>query len=139
MGKEVLKPQFLNELEISTLPDTENIWFLVSHLAYNSSYLSETIDVPAGFVTDLASVPRVPIAYQLWGNRAHREAVIHDFLYQTHMTSKSIADKIFLEAMKVRGKPAHVRYPMYWGVVLGGKKSYSTGKERYRVLQSIDK
>ena len=38
--------------------------------------------LPTGFQSDGASVPRVPIVYSIWGDRAHREADLHDFSYR---------------------------------------------------------
>ena len=92
--------------------------------------------IPKNFVTDFASVPRVPIAYMLFGDRAHHESVPHDYIYQTHIAPKAIADKMFLEAMGARGKPWYVRYPMYQGVVIGGGSSYRSGPERFLILNS---
>lgn len=127
-----MKSEFLTDLVVKQINDTT--WALSFPLDYNSELLNDTIGVPGGFVTDFASVPRVPIAYTLFGNRAHRESVVHDFLYQTHLTSKAIADKIFLEAMKARGKPFWVRWTMYLGVRIGGGSAYRTGKERFKLL-----
>jgi hypothetical protein len=83
--------------------------------------------VPEGFQTDLGSVPRVPLIYGIWGDRAHREAVLHDYLYRYRpgfpMTRKE-ADQIFLEAMKSRGVKFEIYYPMYMGVRLGGGSSF---------------
>lgn len=92
--------------------------------------------MPAGFVTDFASVPRVPVVYTAFGDRAHRESVVHDYLYQTHLVKKGVADRIFLEAMKTRKKSLWVRLGMYWGVVLGGFSSYRSGPRRFTVLQN---
>lgn len=38
--------------------------------------------MPLNMESDLASVPRVPIIFFLWGDRAHREAYLHDFFYR---------------------------------------------------------
>lgn len=103
-------------------------------LSYESDLLGYDLIIPDGFVTDFASVPRVPIIYEAFGDKAHHESVPHDFLYQTHKTTKAIADSLFLEAMKARGKPIWIRYPMYLGVVLGGQSAYDSGPSRYLVL-----
>jgi hypothetical protein len=82
---------------------------------------------PTWFETDFASVPRLPVLWEMWGDRAHREAVLHDWLYRKDSVpcvAKEIADGIFLEAMKSTGKPWHISYPMYWGVKLGGFTAY---------------
>lgn len=118
--------EFKSELNIKLRPDSDKVYVLEQNLIYYSD-LAGLIRVPAGFQTDFASVPRVPIVYLAWGSRAHREAVIHDYLYRfdaTPTVSFSTANEVFLEAMKSRGKPFYIRYPMYLGVVLGGMLSY---------------
>lgn len=121
--------EFLTELFAENLNDT--YWRLSEPLIYKSDLLRQVVEVPAGFVTDFASVPRVPVAYLFWGGRTHREAVIHDYLYRIDSTPEvgfSIANSVFLEATKVRKKKGWIRYPMYWGVVIGGWPSYHKKK-----------
>ena len=116
--------KFLSALDGRSVDD--KLWLLLSPLHYESDILGP-IKVPLGFMTDFASVPRVPIAYMLFGDRAHHESVIHDYLYRTDSVPQatySQANDVFLEAMKVRGKDYFVRYAMYWGVVLGGWTAY---------------
>ena len=128
-----MKSEFLNELLIKpTSKDGE--WVLLEPLRYQSKIYKGTIEIPAGFVTDFASVPRVPVAYTLFGDRAHRESVIHDFLYTRHLVGKAKADRIFLEAMKVRKKSVFVRWAMYLGVMLGGGSAYKSGPDRYKTI-----
>ncbi len=117
--------EFKTELN-ARLKDDDTVWVIDSRLVYESDILG-TIIVEDGFETDFASVPRVPLFYTLFGDRAHREAVIHDYLYRIDSlpwAAKDMADDVFLEAMKVRGKGFFVRYGMYWGVVLGGWTAY---------------
>ena len=133
----MIVPEFVTPLNGTWLDDVR--FALGTPLIYRSAVATQLITAPLGFVTDFASVPRVPVAYMLFGDRAHHEAVIHDFLYQTHLTTKAVADKVFLEAMKVRGKPWYVRVPMYWGVVLGGGSAYASGPSRYTVLNGPQK
>jgi hypothetical protein len=127
----------------------DNIWIVTAPLKYWSLLLGRMIVVPtwyeiesepespedkeARFYTDFASVPRVPVFYELWGNRAHREAVLHDYLYRIDsipVVTKSQADSLFLEAMKSTGKSWYLRYPMYYGVVLAGGGAYHKRKVR---------
>lgn len=85
------------------------------------------IEIPEGFETDFASVPRVPFIYWFWGNRAHREAVLHDYLFRKDsnpLVSYSMANKVFLEAMAARDKNFAIRYPMYAGVCVGSFRSF---------------
>ena len=117
--------KFLTELDAKLIKD-DRIWKLDSPLIYESDLLG-LIEVPEGFETDLASVPRVPFVYMMWGGKAHREGVLHDYLFRIDsvpLASYSQANKVFFEAMTVRGKPDYVRYPMWLGVVLGGWTAY---------------
>ena len=117
--------KFLTELD-ARLKDDDRIWLLDSPLVYESDILG-LITVPAGFETDFASVPRVPIAYTLFGDRAHRESVVHDYLYRIDAVPPATYDQandVFLEAMECRGKSWFVRKIMYWGVCVGGFTSY---------------
>lgn len=119
MAKAEKKAYFISELEVK-LAKGDGIWELEAPLAYWSPLVGR-IQVPAGFQTDFASVPRVPIAYWLYGARAHREGVIHDYLFRKDCVgscriSFMDANKVFLEAMEARKKPFYVRWPMYAAV-----------------------
>ena len=127
-----MKSEFLTPLRLESLDD--GTWRLLEPLNYNSQIYNGTIIVSKKFTTDLASVPRLPFIYNLWGNRAHYESVLHDWLYQTYLVRKPIADKIFLEAMKVRKKPLWIREPMYLAVKFGGGSSYDSGPSRNKLL-----
>ena len=122
--------KFLTELDVRCIND--GAWELDAPLTYRSDVLIVDenlgmITVPKGFQTDFASVPRVPVFFTLFGDRAHREAVLHDYLYRTNsvpVAERAQADDVFLEAMTERGKGYFVRYAMYWGVCIGGFTSY---------------
>ena len=124
---------FVTDLEIRLCPQNECLWIMdQTPLVYNSALLGCQVIIPAPiisfpFYTDFASVPRVPLIYELWGNKAHREAVLHDYLFRKNSiprVSFMLANRVFLEAMLATGKPWRVAYPMFWGVVLGGYPSY---------------
>lgn len=126
------KPEFITKLDVRDMGKGK--WQLLSRLVYYSAILRGLITVPKGYQTDFASTPRVPFIYSMFGNKAHREAVIHDFLYSTHQVKKSKADKIFLEAMKLMGKSWWVREPMYLAVKWFGRSSFKSGPSRYKNL-----
>jgi hypothetical protein len=110
--------KFLTEPNLCPHPDTDALWVLQDDLEYQPDILDVIIHVPSGFVTDLASVP------VKW---AHREAILHDAMYRIDFApevSRYIADRIFLEAMICRGKPAWVFTGMFLGVRLFGFNSY---------------
>jgi len=87
-----------------------------------------TIVVPTGFITDLDSVPRVPLFYAMLKGFTVRAATIHDYLYKTQR-GKAFADNMFLAAMYDEGIPAFRRYPIYWGVSMFGRSAYESYAE----------
>jgi hypothetical protein len=104
----------------------DEVFKLHEDLIYYSELLGTDIIVPKGFETDFASVPRLPFIYSLFGDRAHHESVIHDYLYRTlpHICTREQADKVFLEAMTIREKNWFIRESMFIGVRFGGKSSW---------------
>jgi hypothetical protein len=82
-------------------------WCLIDPLIYVSEEGTEYV-VDTGFSSDLASTPRAPFAYWLYGNRAHAPAVLHDWAIRTEACPRERADELFLEAMESIGmKPSH--------------------------------
>lgn len=82
------------------------------------------IEVPRGFVTDYASIPRVFWRLIPPTGPYNGAAVIHDYLYTTGTVSRIVADAIFVEAMAALGVPANTRTVMHMGVRLGGRRHY---------------
>lgn len=123
--KKITESKFLTTLCVQNSDRDEGIWILNKPLIYQSVLLQRTIYVPIGFQTDLASVPRIPLVWEAFGNRCHYEAVIHDFMYRIDAGFTFMeANRVFYEAMTVRGKPLHIRTPMFLGVCIGGYPSY---------------
>lgn len=116
--------RFLTTLDARRMEDTSHdgrgTWLLLAPLVYESDLAGITVTAPAGFVTDLASVPRLPFAYLLTGGIGHSAAVIHDALYITHVTTRETADDIFREALLVLGIPRWQATLMWLGVRAGG-------------------
>lgn len=120
--------KFLTTLNVKELDDSTNdgrgTWELTWPLIYKSDVAATTFVVPVGFQTDFASVPRIPIAFDLTGDSAHEAAVVHDFLYTgkdgVHEVTRSVADSVLREASIVSGVPAWRAWMMWAGVRLGG-------------------
>lgn len=97
-------------------------WTVVQDFTYTSEMLNKDITVPAGYFTDLASVPRllrwlVPVA-----NAKNRKAsVVHDYLC-THGVELEIvdnqkqADLVFREALGASGLGKIKSGAMYYPV-----------------------
>lgn len=95
-------------------------WCILQPLIYESDVAQKVFIVPEGFVTDFASVPRIPLAFLLTGDSAHEAAVVHDFAYSRQNITRSLADAVFREAMQVTGEPGWKSWLMWAGVRLGG-------------------
>ena len=106
----IFEPKFVTTLRAEHL--IGKWWRLTSDLVYQSPLINAVITVPAGFVTDFASVPRLPVAYWFFGNRANAPAALHDRNYRFGDVSRLTADKIFNEAMAATGYWRITRWPM---------------------------
>ena len=96
-------------------------WKLTAPLIYSSDVAKETFVVPAGFRTDLASVPRLPIVFLLTGATSDEAAVVHDYLYGAGQVSRAMADAVLREASMVTKVPGWRRWMMWAAVrVFGG-------------------
>lgn len=91
---------------------------------FNVKYFDFVLTVPEGFVSDLESVPRLPLVYVAFKNRAPKSAILHDWLYGTRIMSRQGADAAFLCAMEREGVSWWVRRAMYAGVRIGGASRF---------------
>lgn len=126
------KAQFESELRVEKMHNGE--WKLLDPLTFCSAIVDRVITVPAGFTTDFASVPRIPLAFLLTGDTAHEAAVVHDWLYVTGIYDRATADAIFREAMAAMGEPVVKNWLMWAGVRLGGWVPWS----RHNHSESFD-
>ena len=99
----------------------EGWWQIMAPLCYQ--YGKELLIVPEGFVCDLDSVPRLPMAYSLCKGRSVRPPILHDYLYREGRDRKE-ADWIFLDAMESVGVPCLVRWAMWGAVRMAGWSCY---------------
>lgn len=115
--------KFLSPLDVRLNQDGTGE--LLKDFRFLSEDYGKAYTVPKGFITDFASVPRLPFAYLLAGNTAHWAAVIHDYLYRhAEVEPKEIADLVFHEAMAASGVPAWRRAIMFKAVSAFGRASY---------------
>ncbi|OGV32562.1 MAG: hypothetical protein A2020_14780 [Lentisphaerae bacterium GWF2_45_14] len=112
---------FTQSLVVSPLADGKT-WVLRTSFYYAvGDVLSEnTVEVPVGFMSDFASIPRwLWWVFPPWGKYGNA-AIIHDWLYWNQSTSRKEADLILLQAMTVLGVGGWYKYPIYWAVYLFG-------------------
>ena len=100
----------------------KNLFQLIEPLEYHvGCYPSkEIIVVPAKFITDFASVPRVFWSIISPIDRHANAAVIHDFMYQTYYAPKKRCEEIFLESMGVLKVPEWKRFCIHRSVYYFG-------------------
>lgn len=78
--------------------------------------------VPAGFISDGMSVPRI-----LWrllgakiGSRTLGPSIVHDYLYQTHILTRSKADAWYRRALVANGYPPSLAWTVWLGLRIAG-------------------
>lgn len=121
--------KFLTDLAVALLSDDTNsdrgTWRVMNELIYESDVAAQVFVVPVGFTTDFASVPRIPIAFDIVGDIAHAAAVLHDWLYSTHPVPRDVADAVLKEAAIVSGISPFKAWLMWAGVRMGGASHWS--------------
>lgn len=131
--------RFTNMLLVSPLPDGKT-WIIRSDFGYDigEEGSKEAINVPIGFMTDFASVPRI-----LWGviprwGKYGNAAVVHDYMYWQQAYPRKRADQIFLEGMKVLGVSKIVYRTIYYSVRFFGTLAWwNNARRKKNNLQKI--
>lgn len=127
--------RFIGNLELGYVQDAKGA-FLTNPMgrqlydmelpfSYQSDLLGCIITVPKGFVTDLASIPRLPFIYLCLNGIADQAGIIHDYLYSTGLVSREMADAVLREACLVLGVPVWKAEMIYAGVRTFGGAHYS--------------
>jgi hypothetical protein len=99
-----MSAQFLGRFLVELLKDDQaGLWRHHEPFGFRSSVAGIDIWAPAGHTTDFCSVPRVPLAYELLGNRARMAGSIHDWLYTSKILSREMADRVLREMLVLDG------------------------------------
>ncbi len=131
-----------------------SLWGLHDPLAYRPGDRTQTITVPPGFVTDLASIPRWAWTLLPPDGPWVKGAIIHDFLYATKGTgvwkhhspgitrgraySRGEADGILREALENRGVD-WLRRGIIWAAVrIGGGSGWGLADSSQAQRRSVD-
>ncbi len=113
-----------------TLPlnnrDGRRLFETDGNLHYDSD-IAGAIEIASGFITDLGSVPRIPIVYDLLGDIAIEPYVIHDYLYSKGLLTRLMADQVLREALLLVGISRWKAELIYAGVRIGGASHYGPG------------
>ncbi len=117
---------FQSNLKVE-LQEDRKTWKVISDFLY-MDHDKGLIVVPQGFVTDFASVPRIPVVFELVGEYGHAAATVHDYLYSTGKFSRSECDDIFFRCLRDSGISKWRAYLMWSGVRVFGAKHYTEFK-----------
>lgn len=102
---------------VSELTD-RTLWLSERPWSFWSDYTQKLYVFPANYLTDLISVPRIPIAFLSFGGRAAASSASHDVFYTDGIRLKMIEDRaeadwVYLEMMLSTGIPEKDAYTIY--------------------------
>ena len=113
-------------------------------------YGAKYIEVPTGFHTDGASIPRLPLTRAVIGSplmgKYVRPAIVHDFGYFLQVANRGLIDRIFERGMADDETEAWRRHLVYGAVDIGGcvawrnhtKERVSRGEPEYFADYGLD-
>lgn len=107
---------FLTELKITE--DASGDWKLLEDLVYQGN--DDIFTIPAGFITDLASIPPIFKPFFPVYGKYTKAAVMHDCHYIEQHISRKDADGIFRRTMRESTVGKIRRYLMWFAVRIGG-------------------
>lgn len=111
----------------------EPVYFLVKPIAWIPSGEgvgdSERVEVPVGFVTDFASIPRVFWSLLRPDGEYAYAAVVHDYLYWAQTRSREASDKVFMLVMADFGIDAATRRLIFGAVRAAGGVAWRQNAE----------
>jgi len=122
---------FLQELNVTPTgeraPSSDGLGNLIYELGQELTYQPRrgaAITAPAGYRTDLASIPAQYQQRDPLTAPAARPGVIHDYLYTSHERPRWVADRIFRHALRDEGVPLGQRLAMWAAVRAFGGPAY---------------
>jgi len=123
-GTDVQQAGLMSDPIVRLLPGpfASSPYELHDDVIYYSKVANKTILVPAGFRSDLLSIPWFFRRILPKGGYGKRASIVHDALcvYQPDWSTGKLAARIFLEAMELDGVPRWRRKAMFYAVYLFG-------------------
>lgn len=116
-----MTPKFLDELLVWHVGADR--WKLQRELRYQSR-ADGVFTVPAGIITDLASIPHIFRVFLSPAGKYARATVLHDWLYKTRSVSRETADALLLEGSEALGVGRLTRWAMHRAVRAFGREAY---------------
>ena len=108
-------------------------WVLMEPLRYRLKDTEHVIEVPKGFVTDFASVPRVAWSVMSPYDEHGRAGIVHDWLYWEQSCSRKQADKIMKLGM-IETRVSHAnRAIIYRALRLAGNGAWNENAQERKM------
>lgn len=121
--------KFIGKFITEDLPGGEDVWKVSLPFSFIDSK-GIRHGVPAGFISDGASIPRVlwPVVGHPRDTDIGQAAALHDLQYRYATVSRKRADEIICEGMECLGASWAKRKAVYAGLRMGGWVAW----KRYR-------
>ena len=111
--------QRMDPVDFKPFVDGRN-WIVREPLTYKVGISQDSITVPVGFVTDLASIPPALQSFIQQNGPYLLPAVVHDYLYWKQTCTRDQSDQILLLAMIEHAVPEAQRFAIYQAVHFAG-------------------
>ena len=111
--------QRMDPVDFKPFVDGRN-WIVREQLTYRIGISQDSITVPVGFVTDLASIPPALQSFIQQNGPYLLPAVVHDYLYWKQTCTRDQSDQILLLAMIEHAVPEAQRFAIYQAVHFAG-------------------
>jgi hypothetical protein len=110
----------------------KNAYVLRDPLVMSFKDGAPAIVVPAGFVTELASVPKRLHWWSAKTEASMAPAVIHDYLYWTQPCARDEADAVMYVAMRAQGRDNAKATAIYQAVSRSGETTFKDNRDKRR-------
>ena len=111
--------QRIDPVDFKPFVDGRN-WIVRERLTYRIGISQDSVTVPVGFVTDLASIPPALQSFIQQNGPYLLPAVVHDYLYWKQTCTRDQSDRILLLAMIEHAVPERQRMAIYQAVHWAG-------------------
>ena len=111
--------QRMDPVDFKPFVDGRN-WIVRERLTYRIGISQDSMTVPVGFVTDLASIPPALQSLIQQNGPYLLPAVVHDYLYWTQTCTRDQSDRILWLAMIEHAVPERQRMAIYQAVHWAG-------------------
>ena len=111
--------QRMDPVDFKPFVDGRN-WIVREQLTYRIGISEDSVTVPVGFVTDLASIPPALQSFIQQNGPYLLPAVVHDYLYWKQTCTRDQSDRILLLAMIEHDVPTSQRTAIYEAVHWAG-------------------